>query len=230
MKPEIKFNNRNHTYIRNGVEYISVTTLISKYFSEFDIAKIAKFKAFKSRREGIKGQGVRYWKALWKKNREYGSEVHKEIQDYLNTRIQPISDEAIHAITWLHNLERTISKSYTMPEVVLFNDKYKIAGTADIIIYESDTNNMFVIDWKVVNEIKTEGYNNKKSKLGMNDCNFWKYALQLNMYAWILRQNGYNTPNPILIQLTPDGIKEFKIPGIIEEIDKILKDREEELK
>lgn len=242
MKDKIKFNKKDHTYYKNGIKYDSVSSIIERYFSKFDADKIAKFKAYQSkkdanilRKEGkyelakeLEKKGVRYWKNLWKKNRDYGTAVHNNIQQciQLSALCTPsLYKETNYALEYLHNFERKLSEPYTMSEVVLFNDEYKIAGTADVLIYEADTNSMYIIDWKVVNEIKDKSYNDKKSKLGLPDSNFWKYCVQLNLYAWMLRQNGFNTPSMKLIQLTPEGIKEFNIPGMVMEINKILEDR-----
>lgn len=228
MLEKIKFNAKTHIYTKNGIKYDSVSSILEKYFSKFDMDKVAKFKALRSRQEGIKGQGIRYWKALWKKNREYGTLVHDNIR--LCIQMSPfciplLYPETNHALKYLHNFEKNISEPFTMSEVILYNDEYKIAGTADIIIYEPDNNAMYIIDWKVVNEIKTESYQDKQSKLGMPDSNFWKYCVQLNLYAWMLRCNGYVTPSMKLVQLTSNGVKEFNVPGMIEEINKILEDR-----
>lgn len=228
MKDKIKFNAKEHSYYINGEKYDSVTEIIGKYFKKFDATeiarKLAKFPVNKANK-----RGVRYYKKLWKAQQEYGSTVHKDIQDVLNTHDDPQCSESLHAVDWLNNYTKELNEPHIMSEVILHNKEYKIAGTADILIYIPDDNAVYVIDWKVVKEIKNKGYNDEVSKLGLPDCNFWKYALQLNMYAWMLRRNGFNTPVMKLIQLTPDGVKVFDIPGMVTEVNKILEDRNDKI-
>ena len=78
------FNKKKHTYYVEGVKYKSVTEIIGEQFSCFDANKVAKMLAsFPVNKQNKRG--VKYWKALWKKQREYGTLVHKDIQDAINT-------------------------------------------------------------------------------------------------------------------------------------------------
>lgn len=224
---KIKFNKKKHTYEREGEEYTSVTTLVSKYFDKFDAKgvarKLAKFPINKANK-----RGVRYWLQTWKEQQEKGTLVHADIEKAINESIEPETLEGKNAIAWL-NAKIPEGLSTTALEVVLFNDKYKLAGTADCLIFQEDR--VTIIDWKVVKNISMkDDYNNKISKLGTPDSNYWKYSLQLNLYAFMLDASGWKPTELNLIQLTPNGVKVYRIPSMIEEVNKILKDRMEELK
>lgn len=86
------------------------------------------------------------------------------------------------------------------PELRVWNHENLIAGTIDQpIIYP---HRKFKIgDHKTNLEIKFENkYQNMYAPIEhIEDCNYWHYALQLSIYAWMLEQFGY--------ELLPDGLE-----------------------
>lgn len=224
----MKFDKDTHTYTRQGNDYVSVSTLVARYFSPFnakDIArKLAKFPHNKANK-----RGVRYWLKLWKEQQEYGTKVHAELNDYLTVRTPVTCPEAGHAVDWLSQYMRKLDEPVVYPEYILFNDEYRIAGTSDCLLFCNGTT-VSLIDWKVVKKITLQNeYDKVDSVLGVPDSNFWKYSLQLNLYAWMLRQHGYQTTELVLVQLMPGGVKHFKVPGMLDQLKVILEDRKNDI-
>lgn len=83
-----------------------------------------------------------------------------------------------------------------IPELRMFNRKYKIAGSADMIkIFPDKT--FDVDDWKTNKEIKmTNDYQKMKGPLShLDDCNHIHYCLQISLYAYMLECFGYKPNN-----------------------------------
>jgi len=77
---ELIFNEEAHKYSEGKTLFTSVTTLIGKHFEEFNeeevVNKLLKMPKYaNSTKESILAE--------WKMNREYGSLVHKEIEEHL---------------------------------------------------------------------------------------------------------------------------------------------------
>jgi hypothetical protein len=88
----------------------------------------------------------------------------------------------------LHNLE----PNSIYPELRLYNEEYRIAGTSDVVIV-GENNTIIIEDFKTNIEIKTS---NKYAKMfypiqHLDDCQYVKYSLQLSLYGWMLEQFGY---------------------------------------
>ena len=64
-----------------------------------------------------------------------------------------------------------------------------------------------IYDWKRVKEINRDNNFGKFSKMGLiPDTNFWHYALQLNMYKFILQEKyGKVVSKMRLVVLHPDN-------------------------
>jgi hypothetical protein len=101
-------------------------------------------------------------------------------------------DELLKAqfFRWWEARKKEGWKPYRL-EWCVWNLKPKpIAGTIDAVF---ETPKGFVIvDWKTCREIKKNGYGGKKAKSPLQeyeDCNFIKYAVQLNLYRYILEHS-----------------------------------------
>ena len=85
------------------------------------------------------------------------------------------------------------------PELIIWNDLYEIAGTADkVFIYTKGKKRYVDIDdFKTNKEIKKQN-NYQKMKYPiekLDDCNYNHYRLQISMYAWMLEQFGFIVKN-----------------------------------
>jgi ATP-dependent exoDNAse (exonuclease V) beta subunit len=214
---------KDHKYKIGKKEYISVTTFIKEFFEEFkekEVAKklsnIPKFKAEK--------KGMRYWLKRWKYSRDQGTLIHKEIQEYIQKGIIPKEEKALSAVKFF---EIPKNKSILSSEVIVYSDKYKLAGTIDVL-EEKEEGVYNIIDWKTNEEIRLEGYKGKTGKnicKDIQDSNYWHYALQLNLYKFILEENNIKVELMKLVHLEEGAYSVYIIPDMREIIIKMLEER-----
>ena len=88
------------------------------------------------------------------------------------------------------------------PELLLWNDEYRIAGQADRVFIETCGPVRFIDigDYKTNEKLTMESYYDWDTKTyqmmkppvdHIQDCKFMHYSLQLSMYAWLLEQYGF---------------------------------------
>lgn len=82
------------------------------------------------------------------------------------------------------------------PELILWNEKTKIAGQSDLVFIETIEGKRYIDidDYKSNNKIDT--YSFMKHKMldplsHLHDVNYNHYRLQISCYAWLLEQAGY---------------------------------------
>jgi ATP-dependent exoDNAse (exonuclease V) beta subunit len=185
----IIFDEASHTYTNNETDekYISVTTLISKYKKPFD-KELHSLRV--SKREGVPQEMVlEMWEQENKRSTDRGSLIHKLLEDYLTV------GEVVSDYSWLYrSYDKIVADNIDSfrsfdSERLLFNDEYKVAGTADLIydhgeyftIGDFKTNKRFLFNSKY-----NEYFNDPISHLSY--CEFNSYALQLSIYAYMHEQ------------------------------------------
>ena len=119
---QITLNETDHKYILNGSEHInftSVTTCISEFFEEFDKIKIAT--SLKQRSAKYKNLTVEEIIGKWDKAAQFGTDVHKEIENYINQNKTPSIDRSLLGINWLNSY--LIKSDFDLfPETIIFCD------------------------------------------------------------------------------------------------------------
>ena len=225
---EIKLVESTHKYILTGHEdiaFTSVTTCISEFFEKFDkeavayklVTKIPKYKG-RSAEDLIKE---------WEESANYGTAVHKEIEDYIKLKKTPKIDRAIAGVNWLTKyLQKSDYEVFS--EVIVYCKELKIAGTVDLVLFDKLNQKYSILDWKTSKEIKTDSYKmktgNKPETNDLLDCKFNHYALQLSLYRYILAKN-YNLQldDQLIIHLDSDTVHGYITPYFKEHIVSILK-------
>ena len=182
-----------HTYIVQDcdIQFTSVTEFINNFFEPFNEIKIATKL---SKMHKYQHLSVAEILKDWEKRRDRGTIVHKEIEDYLKNKNEGLELDlkSIQGIDFLKN-KCINNNNLLFPEVKIYSKKLKIAGTIDLMIYNKQTNRIYLIDWKTNAQIKTKGY--KKGIVfpanQIDDCSFNRYNLQLSIYQYII-ENFYN--------------------------------------
>jgi ATP-dependent exoDNAse (exonuclease V) beta subunit len=196
----ISFEPVSHTYqvILDGKEdtYISATTIIHKYFPEFNSeAVIKKMMASSNWKKSVYfGKSMEEIQQQWEDNRvaaaNQGTKVHDWIENFYLNECNSPSDEANLNKSFQNFME--FYKDYGWKpyrtEWRVFTELYHVAGSIDIVFEGSKPGTVKVYDWKNSKEIKTENkYENGFYPLNhLPNCNFYHYSLQLNLYKWIL--------------------------------------------
>lgn len=202
---ELNFVEDTHTYDYRGKKLTSVSHIIHRYKNKFDAEKIAPFTAKKL---GLSTEEVLQ---MWEDNKnracELGTRVHLFGEDYTNNGfIGTPSDGYEEAIVKFWKTK----PNHIVPlilELQMFSEPLGIAGTADIICYNTQTGKLKILDYKTNGDLFK---NFKEQKLlkpfdkyldnGLNG-----YKLQLSMYQILLEQTGYEVESRTIIWLKPDG-------------------------
>lgn len=237
---EITFEESTHKYssIINGKEisYTSGTGVIHACFPPFDPSgEITKRCALK---EGITVEELKAkWKAKGDASCKFGTRVHECCEDIelgkseheLRNKPQDAREEIVfkHAI----NMARKFRQQLDIlgVEKIVFSPELRIAGTIDLFARSKKTGDWIIIDHKTNQTIDTE---NKWSNFALEpiehipDINFYTYSLQLNLYQYLLQNEGY-VPHQskfrlFLNHITENGAKLIELPQLQLEIRDIV--------
>jgi len=237
---EITFEESSHQYssIINGQEisYTSGTGVIHSCFPSFDPSgEITKRCALK---EGISVEALKAkWKAKGDASCKFGTRVHECCEDIelgkseheLRNKPQDAREEIIfkHAI----NMARKFRQQLDIlgVEKIVFSPELRIAGTIDLFARSKKTGDWIIIDHKTNQTIDME---NKWNSFALSpiehipNINFYTYSLQLNLYQYLLQNEGY-VPHQskfrlFLNHITESGAKLIELPQLQLEIRDIV--------
>ena len=198
----ITFTEENHAYIDDyGIDYVSATTLIHEAFPVFDGVAAAEKK---SARTGVPAQEyLREWQMIGAAASENGTRTHENCERQILGRFadmhQPQDDEERlrFRAAWYAVEDLKTRYSRIEPEKLVFSPRFRVAGSIDLFCRIDDMN-YDLGDWKFVKAINYRAYGNRTgihpATVTLPDCNFYHYALQLNIYKMILKIEGYIPP------------------------------------
>jgi ATP-dependent exoDNAse (exonuclease V) beta subunit len=219
----VRFNEESHTYTHETLgEFISVTTLLSKYKKPFNTHTHAQRVAD---REGVsKEMVIEMWEKEKNKACDKGSEIHKLLENYV------MYGECADSYNWLYKAYNKVT-SYSIDsykkvlcENLLYNEQYKIAGTADLIYDHGDT--FTIADYKT----------NKKFRFSssfddyllepvshLTNCEFNIYGLQMSLYAYLFETlTNKKCRKCVVFWLDGDVLRPYHISYMKQEILSIL--------
>lgn len=228
----IKFYPEPHIYTIDEVPAPSASTVISKFFPEFDSYSAASRL---NPNHELFGLEINKIVDLWNENgieaAKKGTFLHEQIEKfYLGQEYENIDE--------LHLFERFINdNNHIKPfrtEWRIFDEQFHIAGTIDLISKNSNGYEMY--DWKrskkIVNPLNGGPIkiNNNQNGIGglsdIHDTSYNRYALQQSMYKYILEKN-YDIKVDImyLVVLYPtyDTYYKFEVPYLKDKVEYILR-------
>ena len=188
----IQFSDSDHTYlIDKKNKAVSVTELIGRYFPKFD-------KEFWANKESIKtgkpkNEILKKWDDLGKKARDLGTELHKQIENFYNSK-EYIRSKEIDKFFKFHKNHIQDKYQPHRTEWRIFDEDKNLAGTVDMV-YEKENGELFIFDWKRSKKIiNSDGSIEKNNPFenGLNglshlpSSDYVKYCLQQNIYKNIL--------------------------------------------
>lgn len=196
----IIFAEENHEYTIAGMlnKPISVTTLIHKYFPEFDADVVIK-KMMASRnwpQSKYFGRTPESIKKEWEENGDQASQLgtimHKSIEQFFNQ--EPVSTPNSKEFVMFMQFWRDFTTKYPMmrpyrSEWLVYDEDISLAGSIDLVVSDPK-GNLIIVDWKRSKEIKIQN-NFEKGKVPFQtypNCNYSHYSLQLNFYRTILEK------------------------------------------
>ena len=218
----ISFDEKEHNYFVDGKKInFSVTAIIDKFFVEFDSGYWAKRKAVeKLSRDGFEideesltqviNDILNKWEEKRKDAAEKGTLLHEKIEDFYNKRHHEEYPIEFSFFKNFHDKYPALIPYRT--EWRIFDASASIAGTVDMV-YKKKNGDVFIFDWKRSTKLVDQQGNLllKDFKNGLEglshveDNSFNRYALQQNVYKYILESNyGAKVSSMNLLVLHPD--------------------------
>jgi len=233
----ICFNESNHTYYAEdnpNEKFISVTTFINKFFPKFKFDEISFVYAMKN------GLDVNEVRQAWIDKREKATELGKKVHLYVKKFLTSSENYAIvfdneiekHYFKQVRKAIKTMyyfGMEFECSECILADLNWKIAGTTDLVFRFEDS--LHLLDWKTSQKIKTHNQFQKGLTpiKHLDDVNYNKYILQLNLYELLIRNNGYypwaKQIVKRIIHLSEDKFEFIDVPDMQREIKSMLKFR-----
>lgn len=234
------FESKEHIYILDGILQLkAVSDVVAHFFFPFNILEQSLRYANKN---GMRQtEVIEMWDAKGVESRNIGTFLHEQIENYLKGKKVSFDyffeyDGEIVNYKKIVSIEKEFGfflefmrDSGVRPfrsEWRIFDEKNKIAGTIDLICRNGTLFDIY--DWK--RSIKVSP-NTTVWQYGTNglehvpDISFYRYALQQNLYKYILENNyGINVNKMYLVVLHSEYNKyiKYEVPRMDKEITIIL--------
>lgn len=205
INADIRLKESDHTYILESnptIGFYNVTKLIQSQFPPFEREKIAGWLVNNSNKycDYTEEELLQEWEDI----KDKGSAVHKELENYILSGKIPVLPKAISGMNW-YDQEIEFFGDKVFPEVIVFSEELEVAGTVDLLVYNSDNGKCHIFDWKTSRKIDRNGRKQAITQAcaGLTDCRFDLYSLQLSMYSYLLENyHDIEVANQYMIQLT----------------------------
>lgn len=225
----IKFYPEPHIYTIDNTPAPSASTIIAKFFPEFDSVYWANRKAPELGMTPIEVELM--WKRKGENAAKDGTFLHEQIENFYLEQSYERTGE-------FHLFENFVSEhKHIKPfrtEWRIFDEHHHIAGTIDLISENGNGYEMY--DWKrskkVVSTFNEEPIRNNQWQSGVgqladiDDTSYNRYCLQQSLYKYILEKNyGLKVSKMYLIVLYPEYDKYYKVevPYLKDKAEYILK-------
>lgn len=144
-----------------------------------------------------------------------GTGIHQDLEDDFIVAQEFTKEKTnfkVHAGTFFYEELRSEGcESY--PECIIYNLENALSGMVDRV--ERDGLFLDITDYKTNIEIKTEAFMKQTMKiLGIPDCSYWHYTLQMSIYGWMLEQFGYTIRSLSLEHLITENRESKKVVDI----------------
>lgn len=213
----VKFIADNHSYesIENeGIEWISVTSLVGNFKEPFDADGMAE-KVSKNRKSKWFGMTPTEIKNAWKneakRSTDLGTWYHNQREADITSHNTIVMDGVdLPIISPIYDGDVKIApeqrlKDGIYPEHFVYLKSAGICGQSDLV--EVVNGYVNITDYKTNKEIKKEGFKSwdgTKKMLApfrhLDDCNLMHYTIQLSMYMYIiLKHNPKLKPGRLLL-------------------------------
>ena len=242
----IDFHEEQHFYTLNDYRFgISATSLIETYAQEFDSDGISQMVANK--------RGISQKEVLdeWKKENEFscikGSCIHLKAQslwmetnyeiDY-NTIDDTIDKDRLKKEYDIMSKQATdfyndYKDMYDMiqDEFIVWSKEFDIAGSIDGIMYNKNTQQCCILDFKSNKDLQFKSKYRKKMKVPLHeldDVNGQHYYIQLSIYKYLIEKYTNIKVDELFIvyfNINADSYEIIEIPYLKKEVEEILENR-----
>ena len=196
----IVFREHDHKYFVDGALVPrSVTGLLHEYSSPFDparaLASMKRGREWEAKRAEMEQQGLGTSDdeilARWIRNGEVQSRRGQLLHHHAECLMNGVAVEEPHSpeFTRVNQIYHALLMQGMVPhrtELSIFHCGLRVAGQIDALFLDASWR-LVIVDWKRVRNLRTEGFDPLRYPLDrLSDSNYWIYALQLNLYRYIL--------------------------------------------
>jgi len=232
-------------------EFTSVTTCVHQHFEHFDAKKVIEGMMRNKKKWNDPIANAKYYgktaeeiEQSWSKAGQgaaaAGTEMHYKIECFYNTPDTTTPDttttppELKYFLNFNQDFADTLRPYRT--EWTVFHEEARIAGSIDMVYEFIDPTTtatpLVIYDWKRCREITKASRANKFATHPaiehLPDTNYWHYALQLNIYKYILQSKyGKTISDLYLVVLHPEAqnYQRVKLPDLQTEVHELFEER-----
>ena len=235
----IEFIEETHQYIIDSVidpELVSVTQFVHQFFEKFnepiviDKMMVSRNWPYSKYHSMSKEEIISLWDTIRREASEAGTKLHLDIEHFYTLGDGGCINKSVEYNYFL-NFHNQYKLECYKAEWRIFDENVKIAGSIDMVFVDpADPDNVLIYDWKRSKEIKfSNKYQSALEPIShIQDCNFWHYALQLNIYKRIIESNYNLKVNHMAIVVfhpVNDDFIKIDIPDLHDEVETMFQFR-----
>ncbi|MEQ8685694.1 MAG: hypothetical protein RIE86_10390 [Imperialibacter sp.] len=192
----IAFDEESHKYLHpkdetGNAEYISVTTLIERFFP-FDLKRYIERKAEEENR--TEDDVLDEYLLMRDEAAAKGTDLHEQIENYLKGNVFDSDSKEFTMFLEFYKTEvKPRNLNFYDAEKMIFSNKYNVAGTIDCLFKKEGKDEYVMLDWKRSKKLIIDGrprifgYGYALSELSsLDNSSFNRYSLQQNIYKHIV--------------------------------------------
>jgi hypothetical protein len=221
---DLVFEPNNHVYEVNRIPMTSTSKYIAQFegtpFNSFAVsygvtrgqnnkvyAQKHKLKTLTNRHLMSKQMVMRRYKLMADQAIAMGNRVHEFSETY-PFFIKPHCEQEEGVISWFKRYLGPKSKYvYVGSEIRVYDIKTRKAGTIDLLMYNTITNKLVIVDWKTNHKSLLMGYKNSKLTAPfdkLSSCPYNKYSLQLSDYKNMIESStSFEVEDCLIVHLFP---------------------------
>lgn len=224
MFSDLRFDEVRHMYFVNGENYLSVSKKLEQHYEKFDrelwLSRCAP-------KEGLTEQELgKRWDNKRDEACDRGHDTHSFLEHFRPGK-EYLADapQKQAGLKFLRDYIYCENPRYVvlLQEVRMIHRLFKYCGTADLLLWDTWTNTIIIVDYKTNEDLfKTYGY--LKAPFENYGCNpFNKYQLQFTYYQLMLEQSKYKVSERWLIYLNMDETYSvYKTSDMTKDLSKFL--------
>lgn len=231
----IAFDEESHKYLHpkdetGNAEYISVTTLIERFFP-FDLKRYIERKAEEENR--TEDDVLDEYLLMRDEAASKGTELHEQIENFLKgTEFDSDSNEFKMFLEFYCKEVKPGNLQFFDAEKMIFSNMFNVAGTIDCLFKKERQEEYVMFDWKRSKKLTIDGQPRKfgfgyaLSELNhLDNSSYYRYCLQQNIYKQIVEKEYSMKISSMWLVVLHDTFPSYykiKVPELIRETKIIL--------